>query len=96
MVPVLTGIAGLLLGFTAGFLYRRSIAAGNAHSIEARAQKTLLEAEREADGASKRALAEAREEIASLRLTADDDIKSRRDEIARVAARAALAIEEPD
>ena len=83
MVPVLTAIAGFALGAVAGFLYRRSIAAGNAHSIEARAQKTLLEAEREADGASKRALAEAREEIAALRLTADDDIKSRRDEIAR-------------
>ena len=38
MVPVLTGIAGFALGAVAGFLYRKSIAAGNAHSIEARAQ----------------------------------------------------------
>jgi ribonuclease Y len=83
MVPVLTAIAGLALGAVAGFLYRKTIAAGNAHSIEARAQTMLLEAEREADGASKRALAEARDEIASLRTTFDDDIRSRRDEIAR-------------
>ena len=91
MVPVLTAIAGLVLGAVAGFLYRKSVAAGNAHSIEARAQTMLLEAEREADGASKRALAEARDEIASLRKTFDDDIKSRRDEIARQERRMAEA-----
>ena len=91
MVPVLTAIAGLALGAVAGFLYRKTIAAGNAHSIEARAQTMLLEAEREADGASKRALAEARDEIASLRTTFDDDIRSRRDEIARQERRMAEA-----
>jgi ribonuclease Y len=83
MVPVLTAIAGLALGAVAGFLYRKSIAAGNAQSIEARAQRMLLEAEREADGASKRALAEVREEIAALRRAAEHDITSRRDEISR-------------
>ena len=91
MVPVLTAIAGLALGAVAGFLYRKSVAAGNAHSIETRAQKMLLEAEREADGASKRAIAEARDEIASMRRVADDDIKSRRDEIARQERRMAEA-----
>jgi len=79
----LTGIAGLLLGFAAGFLYRKSIAATNAQSIETRAQKMLLDAEREADAASKRALGEAKDEIATLRREADDDIRSRRDEIVR-------------
>ncbi|MEZ0234970.1 MAG: ribonuclease Y [Actinomycetota bacterium] len=83
MVPVLTAIAGLLLGFAAGFLYRKSIAATNAQSIETRAQKMLLDAEREADAASKRALGEAKHEIATLRREADDDIRSRRDEIVR-------------
>ncbi len=83
MVPVLTGIAGLLLGFAAGFLYRKSIAATNAQSIETRAQKMLLDAERESDAASKRTLSEAKDEIATLRREADDDIRSRRDEIVR-------------
>jgi ribonucrease Y len=83
MVPVLTAIAGLLLGFAAGFLYRKSIAATNAQSIETRAQKMLLDAEREADAASKRALGEAKDEIATLRREADVDIRSRRDEIVR-------------
>jgi ribonuclease Y len=91
MVPVLTALAGLALGAVAGFLYRKSIAAADAQSIEARAQTMLLEAEREADGASKRALAEGRDEIASLRKAFDDDITSRRDEIARQERRMAEA-----
>ncbi len=91
MVPVLTGIAGLLLGFAAGFLYRKSIAATNAQSIETRAQKMLLDAEREADAASKRALGEAKDEISTLRREADDDIRSRRDEIVRQERRMSAA-----
>jgi ribonucrease Y len=83
MVPVLTAIAGLLLGFAAGFLYRKSIAAGNAQSIESRAQKLVLDAEREADLASKRALGEAKTEIATIRREADEDIRARREELGR-------------
>jgi len=37
MIAFLTGIVGLVLGFGAGFLYRKSVAASNAMSIEARA-----------------------------------------------------------
>ncbi len=91
MVPVLTGMAGLLLGFAAGFLYRKSIAGSNAQSIEARAQKMLLDAEREADAASKRALGEAKDEIATLRREADDDIRARRDEVVREERRMSAA-----
>jgi ribonucrease Y len=83
MVPVLTGIAGLLIGFAAGFWYRRSVAATNAQSIEARAEKLLLEAEREATTTAARTLADAKQEIATLRREADDDVRGRRDEISR-------------
>jgi ribonuclease Y len=84
MVPeLLIGIAGLALGFLAGFLYRKSSAAGNAQSAEARAQKMLTDAERDADAASKRALGEAKDEIAVIRREADEDVRARRDEIAR-------------
>ncbi|CAN5791005.1 ribonuclease Y [soil metagenome] len=89
MVPVLTGIAGLLLGFAAGFVYRKSIAASNSQSLEARAQKALLDAEREADAVSKRSLAEAKDEIATMRREADDDLRGRRDEIGRQEGRMA-------
>jgi ribonuclease Y len=83
MVPVVTGIAGLVLGFLAGFLYRANVAASRAQSVETRTQKAMLDAEREADAASKRAVAEAKGEIASMRREADDDIRGRRDELAR-------------
>ena len=83
MVPVLTGIAGLLLGFAAGFLYRKSVAASSAQSIESRAQKLLIDAEREAATVSTRAVAEAKEEIAVLRRESDDDLRGRREEISR-------------
>jgi ribonucrease Y len=91
MVPVLTAVAGLVLGFAIGFLYRKSIAAGNAQSIEARAQKMLLEAEREADASVKRALTEAKAEIATLRREADEDLRARREEIGRQERRMAQA-----
>ena len=83
MVPVLTGIAGVLLGFAAGFWYRRSVAAANAQSIESRAEKLLLEAEREAATATARALADTKQEIATLRREVDEDVRNRRDEISR-------------
>jgi ribonuclease Y len=83
MVPVLTALAGLVLGFVCGFLYRKSVAASNAQSIEARAQKMLLDAEREADAASKRIITEAKDEVGMMRREADDDIRLRRDELGR-------------
>ena len=94
MVPVLTGIAGLLIGFAAGFLYRRSVASTNAQSVESRAEKLMLEAEREATTAAARALADAKQEIATLRREADDDVRGRRDEISRQEGRMTEAREE--
>ena len=79
----MTGFAGLLLGFVAGFLYRKSVAASSAQSIESRAQKLLIGAERDAATVSTRAVAEAKEEIAVLRRESDDDLRGRREEISR-------------
>ncbi|MGH2540281.1 MAG: Rnase Y domain-containing protein, partial [Actinomycetota bacterium] len=83
MVPVLAGIAGLLLGFAAGFLYRKSVAATNAQSIEARAQKLSIDAEREAREAAERSRREAKDEVATMRREVDEDLRSRREEIGR-------------
>ena len=81
MVQVLVGlVGGLVLGFGAGFLYRKSVSASNAQGIEARAhaaeaqaEKTLLAAEREADTVAKRAMAEGKDEIATMRRETEDD-----------------------
>jgi ribonuclease Y len=87
MVYVLVGVGCLVLGAVGGFLYRKTVAASNAQSIEARAQKRMFEAEREADATSKRALQEAKEEIAGMRRDLDEDVRSRRDEVMRLERR---------
>ncbi len=83
MVPVLVGVLALAAGIAAGILIRKTIAASNAQSIEARAQKTLLEAEREADATRMQSIQQAREEAATIRREAEEDVRSRREETAR-------------
>jgi ribonuclease Y len=87
MTSVLIGIGALVAGFAAGFAYRRSVVAQRAQSIETQAQQRLLEAEREADAASKRALKEAKDEIAGMRRDLDEDVRTRREEIGRLERR---------
>jgi ribonuclease Y len=83
MVPALVGIGGLIVGFAAGFIYRKSLAVSNAMSIEARAQQLLLDSQRDADVTAKRVLQEAKDEVVAMRRDAEDDLRGRRDEIAR-------------
>ena len=83
MIAFLTGIVGLVLGFGAGFLYRKSVAASNAMSIEARAQQLLLDTQRDADSAAKRALQDAKDEASAMRREGEEDLRGRRDELAR-------------
>jgi ribonucrease Y len=87
MGPVLVAVAALAVGIAAGFFIRKTIAISNAQSIEAKAQKILLDAEREADESAKRSLREARDEIAAMRRDADEDVRTRRDEVSRSEAR---------
>ena len=87
MVPVVVGIVALAVGIAAGFLIRKTMAASDAQSIEARAQKALLEAEREADATRVRAIQDAREESATIRREADEDVRARREEISRLESR---------
>jgi ribonuclease Y len=87
MVPVVVGVVCLIVGAAAGFMYRKNVAASHAHSVEAQTQKMLLDAEREADASSKRALGEAKEEIAGMRRDLDEDVRSRRDEVVRLERR---------
>ena len=83
MIAFLTGIVGLVLGFGAGFLYRKSVAASNAMSIEARAQQLLLDTQRDADSAAKRTLQDAKDEASAMRREGEEDLRGRRDELAR-------------
>ena len=73
----------LAVGIGIGILVRKAIAQSQVHSAEARAQKVILEAEREAERLTREALVEARDEIGGLRREAEEDLRSRREEVKR-------------
>jgi ribonuclease Y len=83
MQTVIVGVLALALGVAIGFLVRKTVAQSQATSAEARAQKTVLEAEREAERLTREALVEAKDEIGALRREAEGDLRSRRDEVKR-------------
>ncbi|MEA2554672.1 MAG: ribonucrease [Actinomycetota bacterium] len=87
MPQVVIAIGALAVGAVAGFLYRKTIAASNAHSIESQAQKALLEAQQEAAQSLKQAVDGAKQEATAIRREAEEDVRARRDEIARIERR---------
>jgi ribonucrease Y len=89
METVLVGVVALALGIGAGFLIRKAVAQSQAQSAEARAQKIVLEAEREAERLTREALVEAKDEIVALRREAEEDLGSRREEVKRQESRLA-------
>jgi ribonuclease Y len=83
MVSVVVGVVALVLGVAIGFVIRRAVARSQAESAEGRAQKVILEAEREAERLTREALVEAKDEIGALRRETEEDVRTRRDEIKR-------------
>jgi ribonuclease Y len=83
MVPVVVGVLGVAVGAGAMYLVRKSMAAQNAQSAESRAQRVVLDAEREAETVVKESLGEVKQEIAAMRREAEEDVRARRDEIGR-------------
>src|SRR5437588_4306190 len=71
----------LLVGVGIGFAVRRFMAVSSVQSAESRAQKVVLEAEREAETKVRAALIEVKEEIASMRREAEEDVRLRREEV---------------
>ncbi len=81
MVPTIVGTVALAIGVAIGFLVRKMMAVSNAQSAEARAQKVVLEAEREAETVVKRSLQEVKDEISGMRREAEEDVRLRREEL---------------
>jgi len=89
MVPAVVGAVALVLGVGIGFVVRKTIAQSQAQSAEARAQKVILEAEREAERLTREALVQARDEIGALRREGEEDLRTRREETKRIEGRLA-------
>ncbi|HXF37891.1 MAG TPA: Rnase Y domain-containing protein, partial [Actinomycetota bacterium] len=76
-------VAAILGGVGIGYLIRKMIGTTRVQSAEARAQKLLLDAEREAESVVRQSLREVKEEIAAMRREAEADIRGRREELKR-------------
>jgi ribonuclease Y len=79
----------LVVGVGAGFVIYKLFAASRVQTAETRAQKLVLDAEREAQTKVQQALVEVKQEIAGMRREAEEDIRSRRGEIKRLEERLA-------
>jgi ribonucrease Y len=87
MDAVVVGVVALAVGFGVGFLVRKVLAQTQAESAEARAQKVILEAEREAERLTREALVEAKDEIGALRKDTEEEFRTRREEVKRLEER---------
>src|SRR5919197_5761572 len=79
----------LVAGLGAGFVMYKLFAASRVQTAETRAQKIVLDAEREAQTKVQLALVEVKQDIGAMRREAEEDIRARRDEIKRLEDRLA-------
>ena len=96
MAPLIAGVVALVLGIAIGFVVRKTMAQSQANSAESRAQKVVLDAEREAEQVVRTALVEVKDEIAAMRREAEEEVRARREELARQEARLAQKEESVD
>jgi ribonucrease Y len=87
MEAVIAGLLGLVAGAAAGFFVRNTIGASHARSAESQAKKLLLDAEEEASQTRAHALRESKDEAARMRRETEEDLKHRREEVARLERR---------
>jgi ribonuclease Y len=83
MTAIVVGAVALIVGILVGVLVRKMIAAGQAQSAESRAQRVILDAQREAETVVRQARADVKDEIAGIRREAEVDVRTRREEVQR-------------
>jgi ribonucrease Y len=83
MAPVIAGVVALILGVGIGYVVRTTMAQSQAQSAESRAQKVILDAEREAEQVVRTALVEVKDEIGAMRREAEEEVRTRREEVKR-------------
>ncbi|HXJ66183.1 MAG TPA: ribonuclease Y [Actinomycetota bacterium] len=83
VVVVVVGVLALAIGIGAGLVARRVMVSNKVQTAETRAQRVVLDAEREAQTKVQQALVEVKEEIAAMRREAEEDVRTRREEVVR-------------
>ena len=80
-MPWLIGIIALVVGVAGGMLARKLLVSSKVQTAETRAEKLVLDAEREAQLRVQQSLLEVKEEVAAMRREAEEDIRQRRVEV---------------
>ena len=86
---VISGVACLILGILAGFIYRKKVAEAEIGSAELQAKKILEDGIKAAETKKKEALLEAKEEILQTKNEFELELKERRNELTRQERRVA-------
>jgi ribonuclease Y len=81
IIPIVTALAGIALGFYAGFAYRKNVAEKEIQSAEDEARRIINDAIKSAEAKKREALVEAKEEIHKNRVEHDREVKERRQEL---------------
>jgi ribonuclease Y len=81
MPVVLAALGALIVGIAIGFVIRKVAGGRRLADAETRARKLVADAEREAETTVRESLVEVKDEIAGMRKEAEEDIRTRREEI---------------
>ena len=83
LIPIIVGVAALVIGILVGFIIRKKIGEAKIGSAEAEATRILEEGAKNAEAKKKEALLEAKEETLRLRNETERELKERRSEVSR-------------
>ncbi len=94
MTAVIVGVVALIVGAAAGFLIRTNMARSSATTLEGQAQRKVVQADQKLVSAQedaaqtlRKAIEDAKVDASAIRRDAEDDVKARREEIARLERR---------
>ena len=88
VIPIICAVSGLIIGFLAGFIYRKSIAEKAIGTAEKEAIRIVEQAKKDGESKKKELLIEAKEEALRIKNEHERENKERRAEIAKLEKRA--------
>jgi ribonuclease Y len=80
-ISVVVGIAALVIGLVAGYLFSKSHSEKTVGNAEQTAKNLISDAERQAESIKKEQIIEAREEAHKIKKETDDEVRERRAEV---------------
>ena len=88
VIAICAVAAGIVIGFFAGFVYRKRVAEKAIGSAESEAGRIIEDAKKQAETKRKEGVIEAKEEALRIKNEAEAELKERRNEVSRLERRA--------